>query len=465
MNLSIIGGGISGLCTGIYALKKGFKCTIYEKNKYLGGILNENINDTYLIYENEDFYKSLGLIDLHLETKPYLTSYKGLYINNDLNEFINNLKSKSINDIKNIEKLEEDLIKASKYKFNYDYALDLLGFIEKTKKLLANNQSAALIKKYSKISVNDYFKSFYDEDIKTLFLNIIPNNYPVYILFIYLSLYFNSKLLVLKDKNELIKSLSNYYLSLGGIINTNTEIKKINLHHMKVESIYTNDDKNIKTDIVVYCADPYFLFTRLLDNKFNDRKFMLRYEDYKAYPLTSTMQIKYNLKANEKLEEEFILKLDAFKIASSIINYLKIKVKDNYLYVNLFINNDDYRYFKILSKDKRTYEKELDNIQSICSKAIVSGIKNTYGIDIKLSLADLYSPLEFEDKYKRYQANISGFGISLGGEMYISDGRLSAIKSLYISNGFLNSPSNILDIMINCKNVLERIERDEKIPI
>ncbi|MBP5407780.1 MAG: NAD(P)-binding protein [Bacilli bacterium] len=71
MNLSIIGGGISGLCTGIYALKKGFKCTIYEKNKYLGGILNENINDTYLIYENEDFYKSLGLIDLHLETKPY----------------------------------------------------------------------------------------------------------------------------------------------------------------------------------------------------------------------------------------------------------------------------------------------------------------------------------------------------------------------------------------------------------
>lgn len=36
----IIGGGIGGICCGIYLLNKGFKVTIVEKNKLLGGKIN-----------------------------------------------------------------------------------------------------------------------------------------------------------------------------------------------------------------------------------------------------------------------------------------------------------------------------------------------------------------------------------------------------------------------------------------
>ena len=124
----------------------------YEKNKYIGGILNENMHDTYLIYDNQKFYQDLGLGDLNLVSKPYLTSYKDLYIYHDLNKTIESIKNKNINDIDSINNLKEDILKAYEYKFNYDDAFDLLSFTAKTKLLMFLNKNASIIKKYSKIS-------------------------------------------------------------------------------------------------------------------------------------------------------------------------------------------------------------------------------------------------------------------------------------------------------------------------
>ena len=122
--------------------------------------------------------------------------------------------------------------------------------------------------------------------------------------------------------------------------------------------------------------------------------------------------------------------------------------------INIPINNDDYKYFKILANNKKIYEKEIKDINNIIEKIIISSIKKSYDINIKLNNIDIIDPLS-----KRYDANISYFGIMKNGETFISDGTLASIKSLYIANGSLNCPSNILDIMINTKNVVRRIEK------
>ena len=57
-SVSIIGGGISGLCTGILASLKGYEVTIYEKNKYLGGGYKASIDygfaNNYIMIGEED---------------------------------------------------------------------------------------------------------------------------------------------------------------------------------------------------------------------------------------------------------------------------------------------------------------------------------------------------------------------------------------------------------------------------
>ena len=54
----VVGGGIGGLCSGIYLSNKGFQVTIVEKNETLGGKINI-INDTHIPVKNAQsrFYR------------------------------------------------------------------------------------------------------------------------------------------------------------------------------------------------------------------------------------------------------------------------------------------------------------------------------------------------------------------------------------------------------------------------
>ena len=45
----IIGAGITGLCSGIFLLKKGFEVSIYEKNDFAGGCCTGWGRDGYYI--------------------------------------------------------------------------------------------------------------------------------------------------------------------------------------------------------------------------------------------------------------------------------------------------------------------------------------------------------------------------------------------------------------------------------
>ena len=45
----IIGAGITGLCSGIFLLKKGFDVSIYEKNDFAGGCCTGWVRDGYYI--------------------------------------------------------------------------------------------------------------------------------------------------------------------------------------------------------------------------------------------------------------------------------------------------------------------------------------------------------------------------------------------------------------------------------
>ena len=49
----IIGSGITGLCTGIFLLKKGHEVTIYEKNDFAGGCCTGWERNGYYIDNDE----------------------------------------------------------------------------------------------------------------------------------------------------------------------------------------------------------------------------------------------------------------------------------------------------------------------------------------------------------------------------------------------------------------------------
>ena len=82
MKISIIGGGISGLVSGIYSLKNNNDVTIYEKNDTVGGIDQYNCFSNYFIYDKSiPFYEEIGIKDLsclkvNYADDDYLINYK-----------------------------------------------------------------------------------------------------------------------------------------------------------------------------------------------------------------------------------------------------------------------------------------------------------------------------------------------------------------------------------------------------
>ena len=82
--ISIIGGGISGLVSAIFAQIKGYDSIIYEKNNEVGGLVckanlkkaeyNESFLYFYKSYELKCLYEKIGLDEIEQnENEFYLT--------------------------------------------------------------------------------------------------------------------------------------------------------------------------------------------------------------------------------------------------------------------------------------------------------------------------------------------------------------------------------------------------------
>ncbi len=471
MKLAIVGGGISGLVSGIFALKKGNEVCIFEKNDNLGGVDIYNNFTNYFIYDaNIPFYKEIGIDDLNIydnkiKDDEYLINYNGIYLYKNINLLEEHLKSKDPSSIKEIDNFIKDIRQFYQYTINYDDPIDLLSFKSKAKFIFSQGKNVKMRNKHNKENIREYVEGFKNEDIKNLLKSILPSDYPIYVLLILIAYYQLGKLFKIDNKLEIVEKLKNKYTSLGGKIRFNSEIYKFTYKYSKVVGLWTGDDKYFAIDACICTNDPYDVFKRILENKHNDRKYMLRYEDYKNYPMYSYLSFTYNFKSTIALDHDFILDIDKIKIATNTHERLKISINNDVLNVNISLNNDDYAYFKILSKNAKTYEREIDTIKKYIQNEIIKRLSDKYDLsdnDIKLSFQSYLDPIIIEKKYNHFQGNVSGFGMLPGNETNISDGRIANIKALYLASGHNSCPCHLLSKMIEAKNVILRLESDLK---
>ena len=73
------------------------------------------------------------------------------------------------------------------------------------------------------------------------------------------------------------------YNELGGKTILNTNVLKINFDLPNHANEIETDNKKIEFDYLISTIDPKYLYLDLLKSKFNDRKFILRYEDFINY--------------------------------------------------------------------------------------------------------------------------------------------------------------------------------------
>ena len=450
----IIGGGLSGLSAGVYALKSNYDVTIIEKNNEVGGLCTTWMKDGATIDgcihwltgsakgNLIPIYKDLGIWDnLEIQKLDYFYKfyYKDIEIEVSRNEadLKNTLYSYAIEDDKSRLNFFFKLVKRFR---NVPFHSGKPYYVMKKTELIAYIKKIATFAfawvKSIKISLGEFANSFKSDILKHFFLSFMP---PYYSLTYYAgiismftignadTIYITSKDLALKIKDK--------FLELGGKIVNNEAIEKLNIDNNSLLSIESKDNKYEADYFINASPLPYF-YNKLLPIQYHDTYVDYIFSDEDDYPLLSTVYISF------KLDKDYKEKLDAYTL---IYDEEGISVGDSHnetLHYRAYpyIKNSDgsttliclidlhvreYDIFK-KAKESGTYEKYK---MLLAEKALNIYVKRFPKAKDHIKIIDVATPLTFENKTNTYKgAYLSNLATPYG------ERKTFEFKDRYISN-------------------------------
>ncbi|MDK2564464.1 phytoene desaturase family protein [Romboutsia sedimentorum] len=433
-----VGAGIGGLCTAIRLLKQGYKVTILEKEKEIGGKVNiKNIEGatfdlTASILMTPKIYTEI-FDEVGKDYKDYFELikidpiYRVNYHNGDRYDFYSDL-SKMVRVLEHmqeglsIEYLNFTSKSLEKYIYSKKYFLDKSMTdindvsISKSLKVLSQIKPFTNVNKYvENIISNKQLKEYLI--FQSMYIGINPyTSSNLYTLIPAISHTYG--LWYIKGGfYKYIEALKKLILELGGVIETENNVEKILIHKDKIVGVESN--KGIyKSDIVVCNADYPYAITNLINKGKNNKIKKIKKEEYscsifimylglnKKYDdlQVHNMYIGDNFKEN--IESSFKGKLPK---SPSIYLYYPSKIDESVsgsfesiLNIMVRVPNLEYKSIKWNKENIRKFR----NI-------IINQLKNVKGLE-NLNKEILYesylTPIQLKRRFNSY--NGTAFGIS-----------------------------------------------------
>ena len=265
MNISIIGGGITGLSVAYYLSKEGFDVTVYESSYFFGGQASSIKIDNYFIergyhhiFRND--FEIINLIDeLGLnESLEWHKSSVGMYSDKTLYKFSTPL----------------DLLKYKPISLINRIRLGLLSLYLQRRKDW---------KSYESISANKWILKYAGKEIyNKVWGPLLKAKFGLYHEVVAMPWFWSKMKTRFASRNkkgdeilgylkysfeELINSLISKIEANGGTVKLNHKVTSIRLSEGSVDSIeyiYKEKKENIKTDIVV-CTAPSYEIQKLIN--------------------------------------------------------------------------------------------------------------------------------------------------------------------------------------------------------
>ncbi|MGL4741318.1 MAG: phytoene desaturase family protein [Sarcina sp.] len=487
--LIIIGGGIAGLSTGIYAQKNGFKTTIYEQHKIVGGEctgwnrkghhIDGCIHWLTGIKEDTDLnkiWRTVGaLVNVEIKKSSEFSRYyfddTEIVLTSNLAELESNLIKISPEDtheiknfIKNIEILKVMNIPADK-------PMDLMSPLEAMRFMWSMKEIGKTISATSKIDCFEYGKKFKHIAIQKLFENAMPKGFSLFFFLSTLANYANGNCgYPVGGSYELSMRMKAKYLSLGGTIKTSSKVDEIIIENNTAKGIILKKEK-IFADYVVATCDPNITFTKLLKNKYTDVHFKKRYDNPKDYPVFSIVYTSFSVDLDLKnYPKAVVFKSRKYLAGTQTVDVCGFK---NYAHEPNFapaqkttivcaINQyeEDYLFWKELSKDQKKYIAEKNRL----ANDIIMAIEERYPeLQNKISILDIATPLTYERYCSGYKGAYMAFAPTKNAKNLSHNGKIKGLKNFLLAGQWLQPPGGLPIAVISGKFTVQRICRLEKL--
>lgn len=457
----IIGGGVAGLSTGIYAKLNGFdteiiemhsvtggQCTAWDRKGYrfdyclhwLVGTREGPFNDIWR--ETNVLNDSVEIIDHEVHTKVFAEDGREFIIYTDLNKWEEYLCKIAPEDANKIKKMCNDM-KKSAFLQPLSDPPGLRKFKNTITSMFSMMPVMILFLKYGRKNCDEYFRKlgFTNKFLKDTFNSIYGSRDFSALGFIMMFAWFNQKNAgyLVGGSLPLAKRMTDRYLDLGGKLRSGSMVTKIVVENNIAKGVILSDGTEVKADFVISAADGHSTIYNMLEGKYLNKKISNAYENWELF--TPIVQVSFGI--NKTIDSD--VPAEMWIIKDQIIG--KTKTRNGYSFMNysfdrtmapegksVIVMRFDSPWELWKDIDTVEYKKEKEKIEED-AKAILE--KRYPGISANIEVCDVATPVTDVKYTGVWKGSYEGFMPSSKNLLDNLNPTIPGLKKFYMAGQWL----------------------------
>ncbi len=436
-HMIIIGAGIAGLSTGIYAQMNGYKSRIYEMHTQPGGLmtawkrkgytidgcihwLTGSSKDRYPQYYR--WWEEIGLIQGRDIFDP------------DVFVRIEGADGKVLNLYANIDRLEQHLLElapedASLIKqmcqsirvFTNTHMAPPKNIFERIWNPIRMVPVMPHMMKWGKLNMKDFAGKFTNPFLHRCFSNLwFPEMTAMGLFFTLAMLHNRGAGYTLGGSLPMAYAVEKRYTDLGGEIHYNTRVKRILVENDRAVGVELEDGSVERADVVVSAADGYTTLFHMLEERYITDDFRKQYDGSQLiFPPVLYIGLGINRTFDDlpactggiamELDEPVIAAGEAVKrLDAMIYNFDPALAPAGKTAMNVMLPTS-YTYWKELYGDGSNREEYDAEKQKVALQVIQRLGQRFPGLEDQVEMADVATPVTFERYTGNWQGSFEGW--------------------------------------------------------
>ena len=487
-SMIIIGAGIAGLAAGCYGQMNGYRTQIFELHDKPGGLCtswkrkgytidgcihwlvgSSPANNFYRIWEELGSVQGRHMVDHDEFIRVEGADGKAFIVYTDIDCLEQHMKELAPADKEVIEEFTEGLRACTRFELPIEKAPQLYGPIDGLKLLPQMLPFLKVMRKWKKISVQDFAQRFRDPFLRQAFpLSFDSPDIPMMAMLMTLAwMHKKSAGYPAGGSLEFSRAIEQRYLDLGGEIHYRSPVSKISVQNDQAVGVRLADGTEHRGDIVISAADGHSTIFDMLEGEYINDKIRGHYDKLPIFsPLVHVAlgvarsfeglphSIVYVLK-----EPITIAGQERKFIGVEIYNFDPTSAPPGKTVLKVMFTSD-YDYWKELSEDSARYQAEKEKI---ADKVIAVLDSRFPGLASQVEMCDVATPMTWERYTGNWRASFEGwlmttktFGMRMGKT-------LPGLESFYMAGQWVEPGGGVPTAAMSGRNVIQIIcHRDKK---
>ncbi|MBQ8858554.1 MAG: NAD(P)/FAD-dependent oxidoreductase [Clostridia bacterium] len=415
-NIAIVGGGVAGLSTGIYAQMNGHRATVYERHSRAGGNLTgwdrggyhidncihwlTGTNPLTSLYKMWKDLGALGDVALHRAETLYTFKKDG----------------RQISLHRRIERVQEDMLRISP-----EDKREIFSFIRAVKALMRlngiagqeNTEKSTLLQKvfavpallkYYNLTTGELAARFRHPLLQGFIKSFMTDGFSALALIMVFATFSSGNGdIPVGSSCAMAERMTARFLALGGTLRLRAGVAKINTAAGKAQSVTLEDGTVEEADYVVVATDPAVAFGKLLDKGLMPGPLAQQYADPKMRRFSSHHCAFGCDSADLPFQSDVLLEIPEKYKKELCANYLMVREFSheksfapegkNLLQTMIYCLEGDARSFIELHRDTEAYKARKKRMAAAIEEIVTDAFPVLRG---KLQCIDVWTPATYQ---------------------------------------------------------------------